>query len=388
MDLSYLLEVCNTDRQRRIVELRMEGKTGPEIADILGMGHRSAPDTALRRIKKRAARMGLAPGHFDSGVAPGFAMGKVTVQRNAQGDVERTWERQSPGIDDAAGIIEAAIDRLPLEPLPPVKLETTADEDLLTVIPMGDPHFGLLVWEQECGANFDLDIAEQITFDAVDRLVAMSPPSGTAALLNLGDMFHADSSKNTTPQSGHALDVDGRFEKIAATGILAMVRCVQRMLERHAHVIFRINKGNHDPHQAAMLALTMQAWFRNEPRVTVDTSPSAFWYYKFGNVLIGSCHGDGPKLADLPLIMATDKPEEWGACPYRVWHTGHVHHDSAREFPGCTVETHRTLAPGDAWSRWKGFRSVRELKAINYHRARGEESRIRCGIQMLEAMKK
>lgn len=54
-DLSYLLEACNTDRQRRLVELVNEGKSGPEIVAILGMGHRSAPDTALRRIKKRAA---------------------------------------------------------------------------------------------------------------------------------------------------------------------------------------------------------------------------------------------------------------------------------------------------------------------------------------------
>lgn len=135
-----------------------------------------------------------------------------------------------------------------------------------------------------------------------------------------------------------------------------------------------------------MLALAMQAWFRNEPRVQVDTSPTAFWYFKFGSVLIGTCHGDGPKMTDLPLIMATDKPEDWGACPFRVWHTGHVHHDSLKDYPGCTVETHRTLAPNDAWHKWKGFRSVRELKAINYHRERGEESRVRCGIQMLEAL--
>lgn len=383
-DLSYLTEVCNTEHQRAIVDMFIAGKSGPEIANTLGMGHRSAPDTLIRRLKKRAARLGLAPGHFDHGVADGYRMGKVTVQRNAHGDVERTWERQHPGLDDVTEIIEAAIERLPLEPLPPVALSHIADEDLLTVIPLGDPHFGLLTWEKETGVNFNLDLAEEITFGAVDRLVSMSPPSGTAILLNLGDYFHADNSRNSTPQSGNPLDVDGRFEKIATTGILAMVRCVQRMLERHANVIVRCNRGNHDPHQSAMLALALQAWFRNEPRVQVDTSPTAFWYYRFGSVLIGTCHGDGPKLPDLPLIMATDKPQDWGDCPFRVWHTGHVHHDSLKDYPGCTVETHRTLAPNDAWHKWKGFRSVRELKAINYHRKHGEESRVRCGIQMLE----
>ena len=162
-DLSYLLEACNTDRQRRIVELRNDGKTGPEIAEILGMVHRTGPDTALRRLKKRAARLGLAPGHFEHGTAPGYRMGKVTVQRNADGSVERTWERQHPGLDDAAEIIEAAIERLPIEPLPPVPIGRDADDDLLTVIPLGDPHFGLLTWEKETGANFNLEIAEETT---------------------------------------------------------------------------------------------------------------------------------------------------------------------------------------------------------------------------------
>lgn len=384
--LEYLLPYCNTEHQRKIVEMFIAGVNGREISDTLGMTHRSAADTLLRRIKRRAARDGHAPGHFEHGVAEGFRMGKVTVQRNELGQIERTWERQHPAPEQMLEIIEAAVERLPDAVLPAVKQDAAADDDLLTVIPLGDPHFGLLTWEKEVGVNFDLEIAEAITFAAVDRLVAMSPPSGTAVLLNLGDMFHADNSKNATPMNGNPLDVDGRFEKIATTGILAMVRCVQRMLERHAHVIVRINKGNHDPHQAAMLALTLQAWFRENPRVTVDTSPSAFWYYRFGNVLIGSCHGDGPKLPDLPLIMATDKPNDWGECPFRVWHTGHVHHDSVKDYPGCSVETHRTLAPNDAWHKWKGFRSVRELKAINYHRQRGEESRVRCGVQMLEAL--
>jgi hypothetical protein len=384
--LDYLLEVCNTDHQRKVVELFIAGLSGVEIAEQLGMGHRSTPHRTLVKLKKRAALKGLAPGHFEHGVAEGYRMGKVTVQRSADGSVERTWERQHPGAELPLEILEAAIERLPIEPLPPVALPTDTDDDLLTVIPLGDPHFGLLTWEKETGANFNLELAEQITFAAVDRLTAMAPPAATAILLNLGDYFHADNANNRTPASSNQLDVDGRFEKIATTGILAMVRCVQRMLERHRTVIVRCNRGNHDPHQSAMLALALQAWFRNEPRVQVDTSPTAFWYYRFGNVLIGTCHGDGPKLPDLPLIMATDKPEDWGACPFRVWHTGHVHHDSLKDYPGCTVETHRTLAPNDAWHKWKGFRSVRELKAINYHRTRGEESRLRCGIQMLEAV--
>jgi hypothetical protein len=381
-----LLDYCNTARQREILQTIIDQGGDCKAASIsLGLNIAQANKT-LQIVRGEAAKKGYAPGHFEHGVASGYRMGKVTVQRGATGNVERVWERQHPEAELSLDIIEAAIGRLPEAILPAVTAPDDVDDDLLTVIPLGDPHFGLLTWEKEVGVNFNLDLAEQITFGAVDRLVAMSPPSGTAILLNLGDMFHADNANNRTPASGNQLDVDGRFEKIATTGILAMVRCVQRMLERHALVIVRINKGNHDPHQAAMLAISLQAWFRNEPRVQVDTSPTAFWYHRFGSVLIGTCHGDGPKLPDLPLIMATDKPGDWGDCQFRVWHTGHIHHDSVKDYPGCSVESHRTLAPNDAWHKWKGFRSVRELKAINYHRVRGEVSRVRCNVQMLEAL--
>src|SRR3546814_7930803 len=73
----------------------------------------------------------------------------------------------------------------------------------------------------------------------------------------------------------------------------------------------RNNPGNHDPHQAAMLSICLAARFHDNPRVTIDDSPSSFFYFRFGKTLIGSTHGDGAKLVDLPLIMARDVKEDW-----------------------------------------------------------------------------
>ena len=348
------------------------------------------PRPTLQSRMKTAALRGIAPGHFNSGVAPGYVMGKVTVQRAADGAIERTWERQSPDQARALEALQAAVEGILDQSkgcLPPVAAPGLCDADLLTVIPMGDPHFGMLSWAQETGDNFDLSIAERLTFGAVDRLTSSGPASATAMLLNLGDYFHADNSTNRTPRSGANLDVDGRFDKIAGVGVAAMVRCIRRLLERHEKVIVRNNRGNHDPHQASMLTLALQGWFHNEPRVEIATTPSSFFYHRHGNTLIGSTHGDGAKLGDLPLIMATDVPEQWAAAKYRVWHCGHFHHDQLKEHPGCTVETHRTLAAGDAWHRHAGYRSGRDMKAIIYHRTYGEVTRIKCGVAMLDDQK-
>lgn len=381
-----LFDYC-TPRQREVLEAII-ANGGCAAADrAMGNGH-SLSATTLRRLQEKAAKQGYAPGHFESGTAPGFGMGKVTIQRNAEGAVERTWERQSPDTTRALDLLQAACEAISAEAkgaLAPVPAPSHCDDDLLTVIPMGDPHFGLLSWAAETGANFDLSIAERLTCEAVDRLASSGPPSQTALLLNLGDYFHADDSTNRTRRSSAQLDVDGRFDKIALAGVMAMVRCIRRLLEKHEKVIVRNNRGNHDPHQASMLSIALMAWFHEEPRVTIETSPSSFYYHRFGKVLIGSTHGDGPKLNDLPLIMATDVPEDWAAASFRVFHCGHFHHDQMKEHPGCSVETHRTLAAGDAWHRHSGYRAGRDMKAIVYHREYGEVTRIRCGVSMLQA---
>ena len=352
-----------------------------KAAEALGISR----STLISRldIAKTRARHGHAPGHFTSGTAPGYLMGKVTVQRGAQGDIERTWERQSPdsvlwqeAVRQSLGDLANEVKGL----APVISAPGHCDDDLLAVIPMGDPHFGLLSWAKETGDDFDLEIAERLTVNAVDRLTSLVPAAGTAMLLNLGDYWHADNATNRTPKSGAVLDVDGRFPKIASVGFRAMIRCINRMREKHRKVIVRCNRGNHDPHQSFMLAMALDAYFHGVAGVEIDLSPSSFYYYRFGKVLLGSTHGDGAKLADLPLIMATDAPEDWAAAKFRHWHCGHFHHDQMKEHPGCSVETHRTLAAGDAWHRHEGYRSGRDMKAIVYHREQGEITRLRCGV--------
>lgn len=310
----------------------------------------------------------------------------VSTLYDADGNIKAQWVKSSVDWQRAEEAFKQSIadlcDGLKGKAAPCPAPEQSND-DLLTVIPMGDPHFGLMSWARETGENFDLEIAERVTFDAVDRLCSLTPATGTALLLNLGDYFHADDSTNRTPRGGNVLDVDGRFSKIASTGFRAMIRCIDRLLEKHGKVIVRNNPGNHDPHQAAMLTIAVQAYYHNEPRVEVNDSPSGFFFYRFGKVLIGSTHGDGAKLTALPMIMANDAPEDWAAARFRVWHCGHFHHDQVKDQVGCTVETHRTLAAGDAWHRYQGYRSHRDMKAIVYSREYGEVNRIRCGVEML-----
>ena len=239
-----------------------------------------------------------------------------------------------------------------LKPAKPIaKPKSTPATDLLTVYPMGDPHIGMYAWHEESGEDFDLAIAARDLRSAMQTLISASPKSQTGVVLNLGDFFHADNLENKTLRAGHVLDIDTRWPKVMRLGARLMVDCVGLALKQHEHVIVKNLIGNHDDHSSVALSLILDAYYRDDPRVTVDLSPNAFWYTEFGTTLIGATHGHNTKLTDLAEIMAADKSEEWGRTKFRYWYTGHVHHKSIIEKAGgVVIESFRTLAAKDAWT--------------------------------------
>jgi hypothetical protein len=341
---------------------------------------------SIDAVKRVAALRGYSPDHDMTRPVPDTHVAKgISTYYDQEGKVRGQWVKSSLDDEKREQAIRAFIGYLVedvkgLAPLaaPPEHVNA----DLLCVYPMGDPHFGMYAWWQEAGDDFDLNIAERLTCSAVDRLVASAPPAETALMLNLGDMFHADNQKNVS-QSGHQLDVDGRWAKVQQVGLRAMIHCVRRLLEKHARVVLRINKGNHDGHSSYALALMIDAYFHNEPRVEVDLSPAVMWYFQFGKVLIGSTHGDTIKGADMVGIMAADMPEAWGTTQHRYLYVGHVHHQDVKEHRGGVVEYFRTLAARDAWHAGQGYRAGRDMRLIVQHKEYGEIERHRCDVAMI-----
>lgn len=374
-----------TDTQWRCVLAVREHGSTRAAARALGVVSNGVWEP-VNRYNRAAAAHGHAPGHFQSGVASGYLMGKVTVQRGP-GGVERVWERQHPDAAVEAERFEAMKAAMCecIVPLAAVAGPVHSNDDLLTVYPMGDPHAGMYSWKEETGQSFDLAEYERVTRAAIDRLVESAAPSAHALFIDLGDSFHADNNASRS-KSGHHLDTHGRHAEV----VRAVVRCkrhhVARMLERHRNVTVRINPGNHDGVTAVMLAEMMALLYENEPRVTVVTSPNPYWYHGFGANLIGTTHGDGAKGADLPLLMAVDAPALWLASENgsRVWFVGHVHHKNVKDYPGVTVEYCRTLAAPDMWSHSEGYRSKRAMESVTYHRVHGEVERHTCLVGLLD----
>ena len=381
------LRTWATVRQLELIAAIEKHGSETKAAKALGL-NKGGVSQSMRALRKRAARMGHSPQHDMTHTVPdGYLVKGVSTYYNKAGKPAGQWVKSAIDAERQAEIMRAMVsamseDARGLAPLSAAPGKTV--DDLLTVYPLGDPHIGLRAWGRECGEDFDLKIARRLTLAAVDRLVQVSPASSHALVLPLGDTFHQNDQTNQTPAHRHQLDVDSRHVHVLQIGIATFRHAVIRALEKHAHVTVRFVSGNHDPESVWALAFTMAAYFENEPRVDVDLSPAAHWFYRFGKVLLGATHGDKSKAAQLPGIMACDRAEDWGQTKHRHWLCGHVHHSSVQEFPGVTVETFRTLAAADAYAAGYGYRAGRDMRAIVYHREHGEVERHRCDIGMLE----
>lgn len=331
------------------------------------------PASTFKSWLEREARLGNAPGHFESGVAPGYLMGKVTVQRGAGGEVERTWERQSPDQERALEALRAAVEAMAGEVLPaaPVALPDASQANLLTLYTFTDYHVGMLAWHKEGGDDWDLSIAEETGAKAMAALTAGAPASQRAVVNIQGDFLHFDGLSAITPQHGHILDADGRFGKVVDVAIRLIRQLVAQALAKHPEVTLLICEGNHDLASSLWLRKLFAALYENEPRITVHESELPYYAIEWGKTLLGFHHGHLRKNEQLPALFAAQFREQWGRCPKTYIHTGHRHHKDERDHTGARVTQHPTLAGRDAYAARGGWWSEREITAITYHKQFG-----------------
>jgi hypothetical protein len=322
-------------------------------------------------------------------IPPGHRVHKVsTLVDGATGDTKQQWIKTT-AIDDGRADWLEAIRVLgegwaPVEPVEPVEPPAYRDDELLSVFPVGDPHIGMKAWHEDAGENFDLKIAERNLVGAFQHLIGLSPPSGRALLIFIGDNTHSDGQHNGTT-NGTRVDVDGRTIKMMRVAVSVARQAIDLALGKHGHVTMIVERGNHDELLSAMLALALSLLYENEPRVTIDTSPEMFHWYRFGANLIGSHHGHKAKSMDLLGVMAVDRQRDWGETKHRIFYVGHEHHEKTKEVPGLIIHNLPTLASADAWHRAMGYRSCRAMYMDVIHVEYGHINRHIVGIQQITA---
>lgn len=347
---------------------------------------------SLKRLRARAAASGYSPAHgLNSTIAPGYVgKGHSTLEKiNPDGSRTAVLQWTKTKADDLLReeLQRAAYEAMASE-LPRVAASSgpgTTSDALCNVYTLTDSHIGMLAWRKEGGADWDLNIAEQVLTGCFERMVAASPASAMCVVNQLGDWLHSDGLLPVTPTSGHILDQDGRFSKMVSAAIRILRRMVDFALARHDRVVLVVAEGNHDLAGSVWLRLMFQALYENEPRVSVVDSELPYYCVVHGETMLAFHHGHMKKNDQLPLLFASQYPREWGATTKRYAHVGHRHHEEIKEHSGMKVTQHATLAARDAYAARGGWHAERNCTSYTYHARWGQVGSVTISPEMLEA---
>jgi len=284
------------------------------------------------------------------------------VQRtNHQFSVE--WKLRKPGHLLLA--LEGLIKGMPKKGMPRAKIPVVSGEYMVEVA-MYDSHFSLLSWAPETGEDYDLSIARNVWDNAIGQIAERTKKVGKIDyfLFPIGnDFLHINNILGQTPQNRNQLDVDTRFARIVREGCFALRDAIDR-LKTIAPVKVIWIPGNHDPQTSFFLLLILDAFYRNDGRVEIDTSPQPRKIHIYGINMIGFMHGCDiatSKEKALAGLLADEAGDRWASGQYREIHRGHTHKKAELWFAGVdtyggvVVRTIPSLVGTDYWHFTKGF---------------------------------
>lgn len=252
------------------------------------------------------------------------------------------------------------------------KIERSGGDNHAMVIAPFDLHYGKYAWKGDTGSTYNRKIAREVLVESAKAILVDAIKHNVERIIvPVGsDFYHVDSLLNATTR-GTPQDCDGSLVQIMAEGNQLMIEFVD-MLRQVADVQIILAAGNHDFVLSHALLEFMAAYYRNSEDVEIVRNYKHRQYLMYGNSLLGFTHGDGGKVADLPLTMATEAKEFWGIAEHKALFIGHLHHEMSKDMKGVKVYQMPSLAGTDRWHHRNQYvGSVKALAAYLIHPTKG-----------------
>lgn len=252
----------------------------------------------------------------------------------------------------------------------------TDKECYLLVVDPSDVHLGKLAESFETGEDYNNQIAVQRVREGVDGILNKVSGFCVDKILFIAgnDILHIDTPRRTTT-SLTPQDTDGMWHSNFLLAKDLYIEVIEKLLQV-ADVHFVFNPSNHDFMSGFFLANLIKTYFKDCENITFDCSIAHRKYYTYHNNLIGSSHGDGAKLHDLPLLMAHES-EDWTKCKNRYFYTHHVHHKTSKDFMGVCVESLRSPSGTDSWHSRNGYQHApKAIEGFLHSKEFGQIARI------------
>tara|TARA_R100000426_G_C4824984_1_gene112330 strand:- start:1491 stop:2774 length:1284 start_codon:yes stop_codon:yes gene_type:complete len=230
------------------------------------------------------------------------------------------------------------------------------------------------------GDEYSMDIASERLLSAIEHLLYRAQGYYIDKILFIvgQDLLNSDgdwpipSTTKGTPQFNSNYHID-----MYRTARKLMIKAINRLSEI-ANVHVMVIPGNHDRESIMHLGDLLELYYENNDNVKVDNSDCLMKAIPYGNNLIVSDHGDGPKTNDLPGIISQRFKNLWSDVAYVEVHRGHYHTNKAtklqaiEELNGITVRNLSSMSATDYWHDAKGFiGNIKKAQAFIYSRNNG-----------------
>ena len=247
-------------------------------------------------------------------------------------------------------------DNLKLENNDRVKIipEQYEKNDNILVVPIVDLHAGLLSDKYSNGNDYNLDIAEELFFKVIYDVIENNKFKKYEKVLFVAgnDTTNSDNLSSTTthgtPQQDSAIwfTIVERVTKMLEQGI--------SLLEKVAPVDVLYVPSNHDLHTMFGIMQTLEAFFRKDEDIHIDTSPLPRKYYKFGKNVLAFSHDI--KVKEALKIVSTEAKDMWSDSNRTILMLAHLHQAMEYEKQGM-LEILRlpTISGFSRWTNEKGY---------------------------------
>lgn len=374
-----------TDRQYDVLVKVCELRSYRGAARQLGLHHKTVR-THVEAVLTKAAARGFAPENDMVRTVPApFVVGGVSTLYDSDGEIKQQWIKSKLDKAILDGMLEEYTDAY-FAALPKIETPEFAygnyDTDVIPWYQIGDAHIGMLAHAVETDSNFDLKIAVTELMGAFKILFEDTKPGERCVINDLGDATHYENFSGTTEASGHALDYDGRFNKMISAYIPLMRFIVDAALEKFKFVDIIINQGNHSRTNDVWMAQLLHHVYSSTNRVHVLDNSNIFIPYRMGNTFVMTHHSDKCRHDKLAKVMATDYAQDWGESTFRYIDTGHVHHGfTSKEHPGVLIESWNNLASRDKYAHEGGWRSKQSITRVDRSRRYGNIGRRTLSVE-------
>jgi hypothetical protein len=224
----------------------------------------------------------------------------------------------------------------------------------ILVIPIADLHAGLLSDIFSNGNNYNLDIAEELFFSVINDVIENNKNKKYEKVVFVigNDTTNSDNLSSTTtrgtPQQDSNLwfTIVKRVTKMLVKGIDSLVYI--------APVDVVYVPSNHDLHTMFGIVQTLNAWYKDDENITVDTSPLPRKYYKFGKTTLALSHD--VKVKEALKIVSTEAKDKWSDSNRVIFMLAHLHQAMEYEKQGI-LEILRlpTISGYSRWTNTQGY---------------------------------